>query len=96
MELVKLSEALSSVGCQIMKYDNQYEDITKMFGNVKAFICYFPDVEKHPISDVGNNLLKERMTKLIEDLYSAGYGIIKYERFYQRYSGEIELVLQTL
>jgi len=95
-KLIQLVEALASVGYRLSQFKDSYEDESKLYGNTEIFIFLAPDVEKYPISDTENNLSKERMIKLIEALYSAGYGIVKYERFYEHRSGELNLILQTL
>jgi phosphoserine aminotransferase len=94
--LIKLTEALNSAEFKIEKIDYLYEGMQKngRYGDTKIFLSNSV-LSKMPMSQIKDILSKEIMINLIEILYSAGYGVVKYEFICERFCG-IKLVLQTL
>jgi hypothetical protein len=92
--MIKLIEDLASAGYEIVKIDNFHNpdpNYTYGYGDTEILLYFDPAVTK-PFS-------KERMTKLIEVLFSNDYGILEYKLPFDNNYGnfrKIELILQSV
>jgi len=84
-KLKQLIDAFVSVGYEINKLDDSFNNIGRKYGNIEILLS--------PASQVKNPFSKERIIKLIEVLYSLEYGIVTYDLLCQHI---IKLVLQTI
>jgi len=87
-KIIKLTEALTSAGYEIVNINTLYNVPLNKYGDIEISLYHSSPV-KNPFS-------KERLIELIEVLYSIEYGLVNYELSCKVTNGDINLVLQTL
>lgn len=80
-KIVKLTEALSSAGYEIIKIDRLNNIKHKYWGDTKILLSFTPSNRDEPFT-------KEKMVKLVEILSSNGnFGILKFELIFDNDDG---------